>query len=68
MVMANVWLRAYTRFSYIKYSLASILLFYYRTKVLRWQVPQTILFQHKAGVEVPQVPLMYGILVGYGSK
>ena len=28
--------RAYMGFSYITYSLASILLFYYRTEVLRW--------------------------------
>jgi hypothetical protein len=46
-------------FSYIKYSLASILLFYYRTEVLRWQIPQTILFYHRDEVQVPKVPLMY---------
>ena len=55
-------------FSYIKYSLANILLFYYRTEVLRWQVPQSILFYHRDEVQVPQVPHLYGILVGYGSE
>ena len=55
-------------FSYIKYSLANILLFYYRTEVLRWQVPQSILFYHRDEVQVPQVPRLYGILVGYGSE
>ena len=60
--------RFYMGFSYIKYSLASILLFYYRNEVLRWQVPQTILFYHRDEVRVPQVPHLYGILVGYGSE
>jgi hypothetical protein len=60
--------RDYMEFPYIKYSLANILLFYYRTEVLRWHVPQTILFYHRDEVQVPQVPLMYTILVGYGSK
>ena len=60
--------RAYIGFSHIKYSLASILLFYYTNGVLRWQVPQTILFYHRDEVQVPQVPHLYGILVGYGSE
>ena len=30
--------------------------------------PQTILFYHTDEVQVPQVPRMQGILVGYGSK
>jgi hypothetical protein len=60
--------RTYMGFSYIKYSLANILLFHYRTEVLRWQVPQSILFYHRDEVRVPQAPLVYGILVGYGSK
>ena len=60
--------RAYMGFSYIKYSLANILLFYYRTKVLRWHVPQTILFYHRDEIQVPHVPRLYGMLVGYGSE
>ena len=60
--------RAYMGFSYIKYSLASIRLFYYRTEVLRWQVPLNILFYYRDKVHVPQVPRLYGILVGYGSE
>jgi hypothetical protein len=63
-----VHVRTYMGFSYIKYSLANILLFHYRTEVLRWQVPQSILFYHRDEVRVPQAPLVYGILVGYGSK
>jgi hypothetical protein len=54
--------------SYIKHSLASILLFYYRDDILRWQVPQTILFYQRDEVQVPQVPHLYGMLVGYGSE
>ena len=30
--------------------------------------PQIILFYHLGEVQVPQVPRMQGILVGYGSK
>ena len=57
--------RAYVRFFCIKYNLANILLFYYRTEVLRWEIPQTKLFYHRDEVQVPQVPRMYGILIGY---
>ena len=55
-------------FSCIEYSLASKLLFYYGKEVLRWQVPQTILFYHRDEVQVTQVPILYEILVGYGSE
>ena len=60
--------RFYIGFSCIKYSLASILLFYYRNEVLRWQVPQTILLYRRDEVHVSHVPLLYGIMVGYGSE
>ena len=52
-MMEHVHVRAYMGFFDIKYSLANILLFYYRTEVLRWQVPQTILFYHRDEVQAP---------------
>jgi hypothetical protein len=59
--------KSYVR-KYIKVSLTSIILFHCRTEVLRWQVPQIILFYHRDEVQVPQVHRLYGILVGYGSE
>ena len=56
--------------AFIKESLYKIQPNQFHTVLLynRGTEPQTILFYHTDEVQVPQVPRMQGILVGYGSK